>query len=78
MDLANFLTNIDVHVEAPNYIPDVLPVSKIDIDRNPPMDLMLPMSDPCDRCGAFNMQVGDYVCFGFCRNCLGDAYKGDY
>lgn len=40
-----------------------------EIDSSPPMEMMLPCADPCPRC-AGAMQVGDYVCWGFCFQCF--------
>jgi len=61
------------------HTPDVLPVSIRDIEINPPMDMDLNVSDPCPRCGAFRMKLGDYVCWGFCSVCYEDAEsKEDY
>jgi hypothetical protein len=34
----------------------------------------LHLADPCPACGAFNMQVGDYMYIGFCSKCWGDTY----
>lgn len=58
----------------PEYIPDVTPVSFGDIEMNPPMNLELHCSDPCPACGAFRMQVGDYVYMGICSICIDEAY----
>lgn len=56
--------------------PPQLPVSIIDVDRNVECFAMhLPMQDPCPRCGGFRMQVGDYVCWGFCYACYLAAKK---
>jgi predicted nucleic-acid-binding Zn-ribbon protein len=55
--------------------PEDTPVSILDVDRLPPMNMSVHMSDPCPACGAFNMQVGDYVCAGTCWPC---AYKELY
>lgn len=51
--------------------PQQLPVTARDIDKNDgQLDMTLPMADPCGRCGAFRMRVGDYVCFGYCWICF--------
>lgn len=71
----NFLTLEQFIEPIPEHIPDVTPVSFRDIDMLPPMDLMLSCSDPCPKCGAFNMQVGDYVYMGICFPCTEGAYS---
>ena len=55
------------------FVPDLIPVSMIDVDRSPPMSMELPMSDACPSCGGHNMKVGDYVCWGFCYRCYEGA-----
>lgn len=64
----------------PEFIPEITPVSMIDVDRMPPMDMMQSMSDACPRCTGFTMFVGDYVCWGFCGVCYENAIKqsGEY
>jgi hypothetical protein len=52
------------------FIPEHIPVSAVDVDRNPPMSMDIPMSDNCPSCGGNNMKVGDYVCWGVCYNCM--------
>ena len=54
--------------------PEVTPVSKRDLDMladrtGDCYDMFLPMADPCRLCGAFNMKVGDYVCWDSCYPC---------
>lgn len=45
-------------------------VSIIDIDRLPPMDMDVGVTDNCEECGGNNMRVGDYVCWGHCYPCF--------
>lgn len=52
--------------------PSQTPISIIDLERDTSsvgFDMFLHMSDPCPKCGAFNMRVGDYTCFGTCWPC---------
>lgn len=50
--------------------PPQLPVSMLDVDRaKGPLAMELPMQDACPACGAFRMQVGDYICWRRCRVC---------
>lgn len=70
IDLSNIL-NMDVEFTdvPPEYIPEITPVSMNDVDKMPPMDMSIQMSDPCPKCLGFTMVVGDYVCWGFCYHC---------
>lgn len=61
--------------QEPEFIPELTPVSKIDVDRMPPMNMHLPMSDCCPECGGHRLQVGDYVCWGMCYICFEQAEK---
>jgi len=63
-------------VEWSDFVPDVLPPSILDVNRMPPMKMDQPMSDGCEYCGAFRMQVGDYVCYGMCTVCY-ETYSGE-
>jgi len=50
--------------------PPQLPVTILDTVRaNGCFDMHHHMSDPCPECGAFRMQVGDWVCYGICGAC---------
>ncbi len=66
-------TNDFLDVEPKEWLslePPQMPVSALDVDRtNGCFEMMLPMADPCGKCGAFRMLVGDYVCWGFCTAC---------
>lgn len=57
--------------EVPDYeTPPQLPVTILDFERRKGLfNMMLPMADPCPACGAFNMLVGDWVCWGACNIC---------
>ena len=56
--------------------PTVLPVSIREIDMTLGcFDMRIPLADPCPQCGAFNMQVGDYVCWGHCGACYDTDLK---
>ena len=62
-------------IEAHYDKPEILPVSIIDIKRtDQTFDMNHHMSDPCPRCGAFRMQVGDWGCFGVCFICFQKEY----
>ena len=70
--LKNFLVQ-DKWIE-----PEVTPVSMRDVDMaKGEFDMCLPMADPCPNCGAFNMQIGDYVCMGFCCKCTSDIIESE-
>lgn len=56
------------HLEE-TWQPSDLPPSIRDIEKLPCMDMSLHCADPCPNCGAFNMRVGDYVCYGMCEPC---------
>lgn len=45
------------------------PVTIIDLERGPCVDMHLPMADPCPECGGHNMKVGDWACYGICFRC---------
>lgn len=64
---------LDEEEEGEQFVPDVLPVSMIDVDRSPSMDMHLPMSDACPSCGGHRLLVGDYVCWGVCWICASTA-----
>ena len=50
-------------------------LTALDIDRaKGAYQMNLPMSSPCERCGGFNMRVGDYVCWGVCYRCTVSDY----
>ncbi len=68
---------LDIIDFAPNTPdePEQTPVTIIDLERTGRMfDMFLPMADPCPSCGAFNLRVGDYVCWGMCYHCTGLEY----
>lgn len=71
IDIKSFL-NLEavMHVEE-DYKPPIedQPVTIRTLEHSPPMDMHLPMADPCPKCGAFNMRVGDYVCYESCSIC---------
>lgn len=69
LDASMFLSLELKQVLPEDFIPEITPVSMRDVDMMPCMDLTIHMSDPCPGCGAFRMQVGDYVCVGFCSGC---------
>lgn len=69
------LLNTDPIIQQPEYIPESLPPTMLDVDRDKPMDMNLPLADPCPSCGAFNMQVGHYVTGGICSPCYFEAIK---
>jgi hypothetical protein len=57
--------------EPPQDVPPQLPVTIIDMERTSGIyDMHLHMADPCPNCGAFNMHVGDWVCWGACYPCV--------
>lgn len=67
----NLLTEIP-EWEDKGWVPEITPVSNIDLERNDPVNsasMFLHMSDPCPNCGAFNMLVGDWACYGQCSPC---------
>lgn len=67
------ITIIDKEADWPSIEPEVTPVSCIDVDRaKGAFDMHLPMADLCPACGGCCLQVGDYVCWGFCFRC----YRG--
>lgn len=72
---AEIYLNDWIDVIPPPATPDILPPSIRDVDMGPPIDMSLPMQDPCPGCGAFRMQVGDYVCLGVCGICEDSAYQ---
>lgn len=53
-----------------------LPVTIIDLERGPIVDMHHHLADPCPDCGAFNMFVGDWVCYGRCSPCEHATWKG--
>ena len=55
----------------PTYTPKEVPVSIEEIDNSPPMDMDLPVKEPCGSCQG-PMKVGDYVCWGICYQCMKD------
>lgn len=58
--------------------PPQLPVTIIDLERsNGCFNMHLHMADACPSCGAFNMHVGDYVCWGMCYPCCLNKEIGD-
>ena len=66
------LLNLNPIIHLPDdYKPPIedQPVTIRTIEHSPPMDMHLPMADPCPECGAFNMFVGDYVCYESCSAC---------
>ena len=68
LDLTQLISDKDIELPSP-FVPELTPVSMRDVDMMPPMDMCIHMSDPCPGCGAFNMRVGDYVCWGACSKC---------
>ena len=76
----NLFLNIEIEqVSVKDIIPDILPVSIIDIERLPPaVNMNLHMSDPCPTCGAFNMMTGDFICYGQCGICEEKDYQQMY
>ena len=63
------LISFDLNYVRP--VPPQLPVTILDLERATECyDMMLPMADPCPNCGAFRMQVGDWVCWGHCFRCF--------
>jgi len=52
----------------PQHTPTEVPVSIEEIDNSPPIDMDLPVKEPCPKCGQ-QMKVGDYVCWGYCYAC---------
>lgn len=73
MDLDKLLCDADIPY-AP-HTPDVLPPSIRDVALSPPMEMAQPLQDPCPLCGAWRMEVGDYVCYGACSVCYENAAK---
>jgi hypothetical protein len=71
------ITDLEKWEDIPEFIPDALPVSILDVERMPPMNMNHHMSDPCPSCKGFRMLVGDYVCWGFCGACYDDAIQHD-
>ena len=69
----NLALECDDLKDSEGFAPEETPVSMLDVDRMPPMDMDLPMSDGCPRCGGHNMRVGDYVCWGVCMLCFEEA-----
>lgn len=71
MNLIDFTKDAEVG-EWPTIEPPQLPVTIRDMEQaDGSFDMHLHMADPCPACGAFNMQVGDYACFGVCDICSG-------
>ena len=67
------MTDLKKWEDTPEFIPDVFPVSMLDVERMPPINMNQHMSDPCPTCKGFRMLVGDYVCWGFCGICFAGA-----
>lgn len=62
--------------EPPSLAPPQTPVTALDIDRNGAcFDMSLHMADMCPACNGNTMQVGDYVCWGFCYRCYKEATR---
>lgn len=73
--MANFWNpgSLEFDESPPAAEPLQTPVTILDLERGPMVDMMLPMSDPCPSCGATNMLVGDWVCWGTCIVCYETA-----
>jgi hypothetical protein len=71
----NFSLDATCKDDRPCDPPPQVPVSIIDIEHRMAgvYDMDLHMSDPCPKCGAFSMLVGDYVCWGTCLHCYEEA-----
>ena len=41
----------------------------------PVLDSGLPVADPCPRCGAFNLDMGDVFYSGVCKPCAWFVYR---
>lgn len=72
IDFTNLICTSDKEKGCPP--PPQYPVSILDLHRiEHAVDMYLPLQDPCPRCGAFNMQVGDYVCYEMCSICIAEC-----
>lgn len=71
------LISYEEYVAATKVEPPQRPPTILDLERAEGcFDMHLPLADPCPSCGAFRMQVGDWVCFGLCSVCY-DALHED-
>lgn len=72
------IKDLVIHYKPISYRePPQQPISILDIERsNEEFNMLQPLQDGCPRCGAFNMNAGDYICFGYCYVCFDNELKG--
>lgn len=74
IDFKSLLGDITEY-EPPNELPEILPPSIRDVNMGSCYEMFLHMQDPCPNCGAFNMLLGDYVCYNMCSPCFEELNK---